>query len=163
TGFKAGTYSLSESGPTDYTASSWSCSKNGGAYAAATSITLGLGAPGVCKITIGYKAPSLTLNKIVVNDNGGGRAESEWTLTADGGTAGTLSGPGAAGSTDVTSGTGFKAGTYSLSESGPTDYTASSWSCSKNGGAYAAATSITLGLGDTGVCKITNDDKPGTI
>ena len=163
TGFKAGSYNLSESGPTDYTASSWSCSKNGGAYAAATSITLGLGDTGVCKITNDDQAPSLTLNKIVVNDNGGSRAESEWTLTANGGTAGTLSGAGAAGSSDVVSGTGFKAGSYNLSESGPTDYTASSWSCSKNGGAYAAATSITLGLGDTGVCKITNDDQAPSL
>ncbi len=54
---------------------------------------------------------------------------------------------------------GFKAGTYALSESGPTDYTNGGYSCSKNGGAYADATSITLGLGDSAICKITNDDK----
>ncbi len=261
TGFKAGTYALSESGPTDYTNGGYSCSKNGGAYADATSITLGLGDSAICKITNDDKPISLTLDKIVVNDNGGTRAESEWTLTANGGAAGTLrsrccgqhgrgewrrlqgrhlraqrvrpdrlhqrrlqllrrtavptrtpprsrwasvtprsarsptttraepdaeqdrrerqrwnpgesewtltangarqdlSGPGAAGSTDVVSGTGFKAGTYALSESGPTDYTDGGYSCSKNGGAYADATSITLGLGDYTICKITNDDK----
>src|SRR4029077_3986883 len=120
---KAGTYALSESGPTDYTNGGFSCSKNGDPYADATSITLGLGDTAICKITNDDKAPSLTLNKIVVNDNGGSRAESEWTLTANGGAAGTLSGAGAAGGTDVVSGTGFKAGTYALSESGRTDYT----------------------------------------
>ena len=162
--FKAGTYVLSESGPTDYTASSWSCVKNGGSPVAGASITLGLGDTAVCTITNDDKAPKLTLDKIVVNDNGGTRAESEWTLTANGGAAGTLSGPGAAGSTDVVSGPSFKPGTYALSESGPTDYTASSWSCVKNGGSPVAGASITLGLGDTGVCTITNDDKaPGLM
>ena len=160
--FKAGTYVLSESGPTDYSNGGFSCSKNGGEFAAATSITLGLGDTGVCKITNNDRAPGLTLDKIVVNDNGGTRAESEWTLTANGGAAGTLSGPGAAGDTDVVSDGTFKPGTYVLSESGPTDYSNGGFSCSKNGGEFAAATSITLGLGDTGVCKITNNDRaPG--
>jgi hypothetical protein len=113
-----------------------------------------------CTITNDDKAPSLTLNKIVVNDNGGTTAESAWTLTANGGTAGTLSGPGAAGSTDVVSGATFKAGTYALSESGPSTYTASPWSCVKNSGTPVTGASITLGLGDTATCTITNDDKP---
>lgn len=102
-------------------------------------------------------APSLTLNKILVKDNGGTAAESDWMLTATGLT--TLSGAGASGSTDVVSNGSFAAGTYTLSESaGPTGYTASSWSCVKNSAAPVTGASITLVAGDVATCTITNDD-----
>jgi hypothetical protein len=118
----------------------------------------------VCTITNDDIAPSLTLDKIVVNDNGGTAAESAWTLTANGGAAGTLTGPGASGHTDVVSGGTFKAGTYNLSESGgPAGYAASAWSCVKNSGSPTTGSSIALGVGDTGTCTITNNDTPGKI
>ena len=135
------------------------CVKNGGAQVTGASITLGLATSATCTITNDDKAPSLTLNKVVVNDNGGTAGESAWTLTANGGTAGTLSGPGASGDADVVSGSTFKAGTYALSEStGPAGYTPSAWSCVKNGGAPVTGASITLGLNDTATCTITNND-----
>jgi uncharacterized repeat protein (TIGR01451 family) len=122
-------------------------------------VTLDEGENITCTITNDDIAPSLTLNKIVDNGNGGTEVESAWTLTADGGNAGTLSGPGAAGSTDVVSGATFNAGTYNLSEStGPSGYAASDWSCVKNGGQPVTGSSITLGLADTATCTITNDD-----
>jgi hypothetical protein len=94
--------------------------------------------------------PKLTLNKIVV---GGSSAESAWTLTAAGPM--TLSGPGAAGSTDVVG--NVPVGTYNLSESiGPSRYTASSWSCTLNGGDAVVGDSIALVANDTAVCTITN-------
>ncbi|MDP3994109.1 MAG: ice-binding family protein [bacterium] len=100
---------------------------------------------------------NLTLNKIVVNNDGGTDVEADWTLTATGPT--TISGPGAAGSTDVVSGGDFLSGAYTLSESaGPAGYTASSWSCVKNGGAPVTGSSITLATGDTATCTITNND-----
>src|SRR6185369_13040526 len=124
-----------------------------------SSITLALGDTATCTITNDDNAPSLTLNKIVTNDNGGTAVESAWTLTANGGAAGSLSGPGAAGNADVVSAATFKAGTYALSESGgPAGYTASSWSCVKNGGGPVTGASITLALGDTARCTITNND-----
>jgi hypothetical protein len=150
-------YALSESGPSGYTASGWSCE---GGTQNGSSITLGEGQSATCTITNDDNAPSLTLNKVVVNDNGGTAAESAWTLTANGGAAGTLSGPGAAGSADVVSGPAFKAGTYALSESGPSGYAASAWSCVKNGGPLVAGSSITLANGDSATCTITNDDQP---
>ncbi len=162
--FKAGTYALSENGPNGYSASAWSCVKNGGSPASGSSIALALGDTAVCTITNDDIAPSLTLDKIVVNDNGGTAVASAWTLTANGGAAGSIAGPGAAGSADVVSGAGFKAGTYALSESaGPFGYTAGAWSCVKNSGSPATGSSITLGVGDTAVCTIRNDDQPGTI
>ncbi len=110
-----------------------------------------------CTIKNDDKAPSLTLNKVVEIDNGGGATENQWTLTADGAAAGTLSGPGAAGDTDVISGANFKVGTYSLSESdGPAGYSASDWSCT--GTDTQSGSTITLGFGQSAVCTITNSD-----
>jgi hypothetical protein len=161
------TFALSESAaPAGYTnGTTYSCVKNGGAPVNTNSITLALGDTAVCSITNTDNAPSLTLNKIVVNNNGGTAVESDWTLTADGGAAGTLSGPGAAGNADVVSGAGFDAGTYALSESaGPAGYTnGATYSCVKNGGAPVNTNSITLALGDVAVCSITNTDDPASI
>lgn len=116
-----------------------------------------------CTITNNDNAPKLTLNKILIKDNGGTAAESNWTLTANGGAAGTLSGPGAVGNADVVSGPTFKAGTYALSESaGSSGYTASAWSCT-GGKTPNANSQITMNLGDDITCTITNDDQPGTL
>ncbi len=154
--FSIGTHVISETSDPNYTETiTGNCDKDG-------NVTLNAGDDKTCTITNDDKAPSLTLDKIVVKDNGGTVSESAWTLTATGPTS--ISGPGAAGSTDVVSGTGFKAGTYTLSEStGPSGYTASSWSCVKNRSEPVVGSSIVLGLGDTATCTITNDDEPGKI
>lgn len=155
---KAGvTYTLSESSISGYAAGNWSCT--GGGTQNGNQITLGLDENVTCTIINDDIAPSLILNKIVVNDNGGTAPESSWTLIANGGSAGILSGSGAVGDTDVSSGTDFKAGTYTLSESGsPTGYSSSSWSCVKNNGSPFSTGSISLDLGDNAICTITNDD-----
>ena len=121
---------------------------------------MALGDDITCTITNDDNAPKLTLNKVVVNDNGGGALESAWTLTATGNPVtdpATLSGPGAAGNADVVSGPGFDAGSYDLTESsGPSGYTASAWSCT--GGQTGTTPTVTLALGDDITCTITNDD-----
>jgi hypothetical protein len=160
-GFEAGTYTLSESGgPDGYDASPWSCSVNGGAsFVAGNTIDLGVGANATCTITNDDAAPRLRLQKNVLNNNGGTATAGDWTLTADGGAAGILSGAGGA-----VSGSTFQAGTYSLSESvGPLGYSASSWSCSKNGGGAVIGDSIALTNGDDVTCTITNDDIPPSL
>jgi hypothetical protein len=159
--FDQGTYSLSETNLAGYSASDWSCVTNGGAPVSGGSITLGLGDSATCTITNDDIAPSLTLNKIVINDNGGSAAESAWTLTANGGGAGSLSGSGAPGNADVVSGITFKAGTYILSEStGPFGYSASAWSCV---GGTQNGNQITLGLAQSATCTITNNDIAPTL
>lgn len=132
----------------------------GGDCAANGTITLAAGDNKTCTITNNDNAPSLTLNKIVTNNNGGAQLESAWTLTATGPT--TLSGSGASGSTDVVSGASFHAGTYTLSESGPSGYSSSDWSCT-NGVTVNGSNQITLSLGQTTVCTITNDDTAPTL
>jgi hypothetical protein len=139
-------FNVTETGPTSSYTASFSSDCSGQIVAGVTK---------VCTVTNNDNAPSLTLNKIVIKDNGGTALESAWTLTANGGTAGTLSGPGAAGSTDVVSDSTFKAGTYALSESGPSGYTASAWTCT---GGTQNGSSITLALGQSATCTITNDD-----
>src|SRR3989344_894655 len=112
----AGTYNLSESaGPAGYTnGTTWVCTGTGNQDDSDT-VTLDPGENATCVITNTDNAPSLTLNKVVVNDNGGTTLESAWTLNAAGPTP--LSGPGAVGSADVVSGASFDQGTYTLSES----------------------------------------------
>ena len=155
---KAGvSYSLSEAGPSNYSASAWVCV--GGTQNGST-ITLSDGQDVTCTITNNDNAPKLTLNKVVVNDNGGTAAESAWTLTATGNPVtdpASLSGAGAAGTADVVSGAGFDAGSYDLSESGgPAGYTASTWSCT--GGQTGTLAKVIVGLGDDITCTITNND-----
>lgn len=143
----AGSYSVDEDAFNGYTKT----------LGANCSGSIAAGETKICTITNNDNTPSLTLNKIVVNNSGGAAAESAWTLTATGST--TISGPGASGSTDVVSGATFLAGTYILSESaGPADYASSTWSCVKNSGVPVIGSSITLGLGDTAICTIINDD-----
>src|SRR3989338_604272 len=115
-----------------------------------------------CTVTNDDIAPSLTLVKEVANDDGGSADTTDWTLSADGPTS--ISGEGG-----VESGADFAAGTYTLSEeasdgeSEATDgYTPGSWSCT-NEVAGGEGNKITLALGQSTTCTITNDDQPGTL
>jgi uncharacterized repeat protein (TIGR01451 family) len=144
-----GSYSVSEIGPSGY----------GASYSNDCSGTIALGEIKTCTVTNDDIAPSLTLNKVVVNSGGADKTEDLWTLFADGQTS--ISGPGAAGSADVVSGPTFSAGTYALSESGPLGYTPSGWSCSGNGS--QSGNSITLDVGQSAVCTITNSSIAPTL
>lgn len=174
-GFKADTYTLGESGSVaGYTnGTTYSCVKTpaggvAGAPVESNTIILASGDSAICTITNNDNPPSLTLDKVVVSDNGGTAAESDWNLTATGALAvgsTNLSGAGAAGSTDVVSGTGFKADTYTLAETGTVaGYTnGTTYSCVKTpaggvAGAPVVSNSITLNNGDSAVCTITNTD-----
>lgn len=151
----AGTYDLSESGgPSGYNASSWVCSGTGTQNDSNT-VTLAAGQNATCTITNDDNEPALTLVKVVTNDNGGTEDESAWSLTASGPTGFSGAGP------SVSNGASFDAGTYDLSESGPAGYSASAWVCV--GGTQNDGDTITLGLGQSAVCTITNDDIAPTI
>jgi cysteine-rich repeat protein len=109
------------------------------------------GPPSVCT-RIG---PSLTLVKQVVNDDGGTADPSDWILSANGPTPFSGNGP------SISSGDGFAAGTYNLSEGGgPDGYEASGWSC--QGGTQTDSDTIVLGTQDGATCTITNDDIDAT-
>ena len=138
----AGTYNVTEPGVSGYTTSYDDCSD----------IHLGVGETATCTITNDDNAAHLTLVKEVVNDNGGTAVAADWVVSASGPTP--ISGNGAANG-DV------DAGSYSLSESGgPDGYTAGDWSC--DGGTQDGA-SVSLALGESATCTITNDDNPATL
>lgn len=148
-----GAHTATETSAPEYAASVWGtdCATDG-------TVSLALGDKKTCTITNDDKAPALHLRKTITNDNGGGNAATDWTLTA----TGTLQSPtNLSGSTPVDSASGFQADTYTLGESGPTGYTAGSWSCT--GDVTNTGTSITLGLGQSATCTINNDDTPAHL
>ncbi len=148
--FAAGAYTLSESsGPAGYSASSWTCTGTGTQNG--SQITLQLGQAAACTITNDDIAPSLTLVKIVSTGLGNDPAAppSAFAIGTTGGPT-NISGFGSA-----SSGSTFKAGTYTLGESGLAGYTASGWVCTGQG--TQSNNTITLGVGQTAACAITNN------
>jgi hypothetical protein len=119
-----------------------------GDCAADGSVTLDPGDVKSCTITNDDLAPSLTLIKHVTNDNGGTAAATDWTLQATGPTS-------LSGTTPVSSGPSFDAGTYTLSEDGPAGYASTGWTCT---GGTQDGVEVTVGLGQSATCEITNDD-----
>ena len=107
-----------------------------------------------CTVTNNDDAPSLTLVKVVTDDNGGTATEADFTLTATGPTG--FSGPGPS----VSNGPSFDAGTYALSESGPAGYSAGVWVCV---GGTQVGSNITVANGESATCTITNDDQAATL
>ncbi|WP_345439734.1 hypothetical protein [Microbacterium gilvum] len=144
----AGAYTLTEDGPGGYQPGAWVC--EGGSVTAEGVVTVPNGGDVTCTIVNDDVAPRLTLVKQVVNDDGGTSVATDWTLTASGG----IEISGATGDPAVTDAAVF-AGAYDLSESGPDGYAAGDWSC--DGGALDGAT-LTLGIGESAVCTIVNDD-----
>jgi len=138
-----GAYTLSESGPAGYSASVWNC---GNASVVDGVVTLGLGEDVTCTVTNTAIAPTLTLNKVVVNGTTGAtHVATDWSLSAAGPTA----------VTSVATGTKstVKLGDYTLTESGPAGYTASAWNC---GSATVVGHVVTVPLGTDVTCTVTN-------
>ena len=147
------TYALGETGPSGYAAGSFSC--NGGTQVG-DSIQLSVGQVVTCTINNDDIPPQLHLRKIVVNNNGGTATVADFPLTANGTGANDLTG-----TSPVDSGAGLQADTWALSETSPGGYS--------SGGGYVCVggtqvgQSITVGIGGSATCTITNDDIPGTI
>ncbi|MFL5679572.1 MAG: hypothetical protein ACJ77B_03140, partial [Chloroflexota bacterium] len=155
----AGTeYALTESGPTGYsTSGQWSCVGGGTLNADKNGVTVGLGQHVTCTITNTDDTPSLTLVKVVDNNDGGTKTPADWTLSA------TATAPDNV-TRNFTSTTAtpvghpvFAAVEYGLSESSIAGYTPGAWSC-VGGTMNAAKTSVTVGLGGDVTCTIHNTD-----
>src|SRR5204862_158606 len=131
-------YTATEAPDPGYTASAW-----GGDCAANGTITLALGDNKTCTITNDDKAPKLILVKTVINDNGGTKTPSDFSLFVNG--------------SPVTTGVAATLPAnvlYTATEAPDPGYTASAW-----GGDCAANGTITLAPGDNKTCTVTNDDK----
>ena len=142
-------YTLGESGgpASGYTSTGiWSC-VGGGTFVSPNKITLALGDNVTCTITNSASAPKLTLLKTVANGNTGG-------------TATTASFQGKVDGNPVAWGVAvpLSAGSHTASETTLSTYMASNW-----GGACGPDGSITLALGQSATCTITNTAIPATI
>ena len=146
----AGTYVLTESGgPSGYAAGPWTCT---GATASGNQVTVPLGGTVSCTINNNDQPATLTLVKVVVNQNGGTAAPADWTLSATGPTS--ITGPG---NSAAVTGQPVNAGTYALTETnGPAGYTASTWSCTAG---TLTGSSLVLPNGISATCTITNTDQ----
>lgn len=106
--------------------------------------TIALGEARLCTITNDDVQPRITVVKKVINDSGGTRAASSFTLFARNGTA--VEFPGSEGGTEV----GINAGAYTIDE--------------VNSGAYVKTRSAgcegTISVGQTRTCTVTNNDSP---
>jgi uncharacterized repeat protein (TIGR01451 family) len=122
------------------------------------STTLGEGCSGTlahfgdtasCTITNTLKAaPKLTVIKHVVNDNGGTKHASDFTLTVSGTSPSRASFPGSEAGTIVT----LKPGPYAVNEAAASGYTTTkSETCSGS----------LIHYGDSATCTVTNNDIPG--
>ena len=140
---QAGTYDLSETSVTGYTNTSVTCDNGNGP----DSVSIGLGETVTCTFVNDDDAPSLLLQKLVVNDNGGTAVASDWTLSA-----GANNVTGSETPTEATD----QAGTYDLSETSVTGYTNTSVTCDNGNG----PDSVSIGLGETVTCTFVNDDIP---
>jgi len=142
-GFNAGTYAVGESGPSGYTATfSGDCDESG-------LITLAIGDVKSCTVTNDDQPAQLIVIKHVINDHGGTNVAGDWTISVSGGKPSPASFPGSEAGTTVT----LDAGSYSVSESGPSGYTRSD----------SSDCSGTIANGQSKTCTITNDDQPATI
>ena len=129
----AGSHTISESGPSGYSAS-YSSSCPGGA------VSLSYGEDKICTVTNTAIAPKLTVTKIVNNNNGGTMHVSDFPLRID--------------STIVISGVQniVSAGLHTISEISNSGYSGTiSGDCASNG-------TLTILPGDVKACTITNDD-----
>ena len=165
-----GSYDLSElDGPTGYDLTTLACVDGAGAPIAGVSVdapqlTLALEDAVTCTFTNTELQPNLTLVKLVDNASSGGTAAAgDWTLTAT-----PISIPGQSpvqGSGDPTAAGGVNAvpvstGQYTLAESGPSGYTAGSWSCV--GGTVTGAV-VTVPSGAAVTCTIQNTATAPTL
>lgn len=103
----------------------------------------------------------LTLIKKVDNKHGGTGVVADWTLTAEGPTAGVSGITGDAAITNAS----VKAGEYTLGESGgPQGYEASAWACTNGETALdTTGSKVTVPTAGKVVCTITNSDLPGSV
>jgi Prealbumin-like fold domain len=140
-----GVYTLSETGPGGYAASAWSCV---GGTLSGNQLTLALGDNATCTIMNDDIAPQLKVTKLLLPASDAGR----FNLTIDGTVR-----QASVGNNGTTGFVALLAGTHTVGETIAkgvlTNYTVT------YGGACAANGSVTLAVGETKECTITNTRK----
>ncbi|QIG38593.1 DUF11 domain-containing protein [Microbacterium sp. 4R-513] len=175
-GVKPGEYAIGEDQLAGYDWTALTCTIDGapvgGVGLGDKTLDIGPGDAGVCTLTNDDIAPTLRLQKQIVNDGGGTHVATEWQLTAYDQTrnAPAIQGFGSIVQPDLAEiNAAVEAGhPYQLSENGPSGYTAGSWTCWLTGTQTPAALvagSVTLQLAQDVTCRIVNNDEnaSGTI
>ncbi len=150
-----GTYTLSETGPGGYLGS-WSCT---GTTLTGTTITLSAGDSAVCTLInddlfVPPPEAFLTLEKIVINDNGGTALVGDFVLSFEDASGVSTSGP--HGATAITN-TSVLPGSYTLSETGAQGYALMEITC--NGIDTIGSDGLDITDGENVVCTFINDDR----
>jgi uncharacterized repeat protein (TIGR01451 family) len=136
----AGSYTVTETGPSGYTLSySGDCDASG-------NVTVGAGQSKTCTLTNNDQAAppqpaTLIVKKVVINDNGGTKQAQDFSFSVNGGAPQAFE---ADGQNDLV----VNAGTYDVTEPAVAGYTTSYQNCSN----------IQLQQGGTATCTITNND-----
>lgn len=144
-----GVKTVTESGPSGYAQTELTCVNDANQQVVAHPVNLGLGQSVTCTVTNDDVTPGLTVIKQVINDNGGTKASSDFTMNVTGTNVSLPSFPGNAAGTSVT----LNSGTYSVAETSPNGYSAS----------YSEDCSGSIALGQTKICTITNNDIPALL
>ncbi len=138
-------YTLSETGPSGYSASAWVCTSGN---LQGNVLTLATENDATCTITNTDIAPKITVIKHVINNDGDVAVASDFTMHLTGNTLSTNDFAGSETGVEVT----LNAGAYIVDEINSAGYTKT----------LSANCSGTIGVGETKTCTITNDDKPFT-
>ena len=155
-------YDVIETDPTGFTLTGLNCP--GASWTRVGNTVTVVPDPGeavVCTFT-NTEHRTLTLVKEIVNDNGGTAVVSDFSITTD---AGAVTFDGGTTLVDTTTYTStpisVPGGTYSLQEIDVAGYTEGSWRCTVGTGLVSTfnAGSITLLVGESTTCTITNDDE----
>jgi Prealbumin-like fold domain len=136
----AGSYDVSETGPSGYTESD----------SADCSGSIANGETKTCTVTNDDQAATLIVIKHVINNNGGTAVAGDFTMSVTGSNPSPAS---FAGEESPGTSVGIEPGSYSVSESGPSGYTESD----------SADCTGSIALGETKTCTITNDDQAATL
>ncbi|MBF0689050.1 MAG: VWA domain-containing protein [Cellulomonas sp.] len=159
----AGTYALSESFVDGYDAGTWTCATATGEAVTVDqgSVTLANGADVTCSITNTARPATLTLAKLISNDNGGTAQPRDVVLTATGDTE---SHTGRTGDDEITT-VPVRVGDYVLAEEGLPGYTTGDWTCSTEQGDVPVDenSTVSVGTGQDVACSVLNEDQPATL
>jgi hypothetical protein len=158
TAVTAGTYTLSETGPSGYTAGAWECTGDG-TFTPPDQLTLANGDAASCSITNDDVAPSLTLVKAVTNDDGGTAVPASFTLTLQG-ADGVHDTPQnySSGATPAVNANVV----YTLDEQPLAGYASQGVTCADAAGAPVPHP-VSLDEGAVVTCTLTNDDGAATV
>jgi uncharacterized repeat protein (TIGR01451 family) len=142
TQFNAGSHTVTETQQTGYTLTgvSGDCNQANNTI----SLTLSVGGSSTCTLTNTAVQPKVIVIKHVVNDNGGGKSASDFTMTLSGNSASVPNFPGSEAGTTVP----LNEGNYTVDETSHVGYTETK----------SADCTGTIAIGQTKTCTITNND-----